>query len=601
MRLLRSERGALGPFALCAVLVATALVYALYGTVEVLLEKEAMQDAADAAAFASAVMNARGMNLLAFLNLVMAALVAVLIALRLAQALFVILAAILTGLAWVTFGATLPLAALATQQAVTMQEAFTHAKSVVFPALEVLHTTERAVSVVVPWVAATDALVGTVRDYPNVEAAFALPTSPRLPAEPDEFPVLCEHGAEMVVSLVFLPIEPIIPEDFLGSLRGAAGDLARSLSGFLCGDGSGEAPSHREKMEQGLPRPSGADSCDTDPASAHCVRAQRTLRRAAPHPTTGACQDEPTCDFADPYESAAREAREACNRSAKEFTWQEQDVSVRYVRSGGAWRESEHTVERSRLVTNERRPCGPGGSVGREWNTDSGPEGPGYPLPLCTSEIGTTLPTLASEGSSRTIERTDVSRIFSCLVEVERDFPLASEEDAFGGQGASTRSPHRVEEGLLLGDEAFQIRAVVVGAPPVPRRARGYVELATRTATNEDSASAGLDSALRSLGGMSVAQAEYYFDHTGDVEPAEWLWDLRWTARLRRFRLPDSTTSSREAERRARARDATSSDRAQFGGRSETSTPNDACREAGARGCDSVDTKLGTFDALVIH
>jgi len=116
-----------------------------------------------------------------------------------------------------------------------------------------------------------------------------------------------------------------------------------------------------------------------------------------------------------------------------------------------------------------------------------------------------------------------------------------------------------MEPGHELGDETFQLRAVVFGSSdremsehlvrnmPLRRRGqarggRGLVEGAADLASH-----------------VFVAQAEYYFDtgydeheHRTVDAPEEWMWSMNWRARLRRFRLPrDDEREEREAPSRA--------------------------------------------------
>jgi len=58
------------------------MIYYVSGIGETILYRERMQDAADAGAFAAAVMHARGMNIIALMNMVMAAVLSVLVALK---------------------------------------------------------------------------------------------------------------------------------------------------------------------------------------------------------------------------------------------------------------------------------------------------------------------------------------------------------------------------------------------------------------------------------------------------------------------------------------------------------------------------------------
>lgn len=85
----KDEDGAVvvtGIFA-CAFLV--GMLWYLLGLGDAILFKERMQDGADAVAFAPSVIHARGMNLIALLNLTMAAVLAVLVGVKITQALLI--------------------------------------------------------------------------------------------------------------------------------------------------------------------------------------------------------------------------------------------------------------------------------------------------------------------------------------------------------------------------------------------------------------------------------------------------------------------------------------------------------------------------------
>ena len=67
------QHGAAMVFGLFFALFLIAAVWSVLGITQAMLYRDKMQDAADAAAFASAVVNARGMNLIALINMIMAA------------------------------------------------------------------------------------------------------------------------------------------------------------------------------------------------------------------------------------------------------------------------------------------------------------------------------------------------------------------------------------------------------------------------------------------------------------------------------------------------------------------------------------------------
>ncbi len=102
--------------------------------------------------------------------------------------------------------------------------------------------------------------------------------------------------------------------------------------------------------------------------------------------------------------------------------------------------------------------------------------------------------------------------------------------------------PQRVEGGVNLGDDEFQYRSVVVGAPPygLGDDNRHDERVAIATYGRETDADSPLDS-LAQLHRFSFAQSEYYYD--GQTDRENWMWDLMWKARLRRFRASGSICS----------------------------------------------------------
>jgi hypothetical protein len=90
-----------------------------------------------------------------------------------------------------------------------------------------------------------------------------------------------------------------------------------------------------------------------------------------------------------------------------------------------------------------------------------------------------------------------------------------------------------VTDGATLGDENFQIRALI----QADSNSLMADQLVRLTLWNQPEPKDDTLDVLRSLGGYSVAQAEYFYDGTEGA--GEWMWNMKWRARLRRFRLPD--------------------------------------------------------------
>lgn len=111
---------------------------------------------------------------------------------------------------------------------------------------------------------------------------------------------------------------------------------------------------------------------------------------------------------------------------------------------------------------------------------------------------------------------------------------VRNEVNRFCGDNGFAR---RVEEGTELGMEPFQVRAGTLGTPPFRPYRRG-VQIAM---WNQDPpAGSQATRRLDRVGTFSVAQAEFYFDVSGDVQAEDLLWDMRWRARLRRLRVDDT-------------------------------------------------------------
>jgi hypothetical protein len=143
------------------VFMAAFLVGVLWYIIEIgdaAVYREYMQDGADAATFAAAVYQARGMNIIALLNLIMAAVLAVLVALKVAQILLTIATAIVC-VVTVGFGCTPMLKAEE-----TLQSIISKVEKIVDAVLPALYVTESAVAVGMPWLAEAKA-ISVARDY----------------------------------------------------------------------------------------------------------------------------------------------------------------------------------------------------------------------------------------------------------------------------------------------------------------------------------------------------------------------------------------------------------------------------------------------------
>lgn len=611
--LARCERGAVMVATIFMALFLIAMLYMVIGLGRTLIMKEGMQDAADAAAYSSAIFNARGMNLIVFINLVMAALISVLIAIRVAQSFLFLIAGVLGAMAFATSGMTAPLAALATQQAGQMGRAYNSAKGVIEPILTVLHNAQVATSVVVPFVSMTRGMVEAATHHEPAEGAFAIPGSFVLPVESDDYSRLCEEGAGFIVNLAFMAFPE--PVQTLGDYVGEAAEgIANTTSGFLCGDGGGASPTYSQTNQHVLPRHPDEADCEEE-GSAVCLEMERYLNNAMPHEGSGECTAE--CDYSGPYETMARRARVDCEPrmpfNQANFVWQERMVDAEFTFDGVIWRETSRTAGATLYKDHSTDPpCGIGGTVNDgEWERDSGPSGATEPLPLCREDLPELL-VPGQAGDTKHVIFKEVVRVFSCSVPVTTTIELASGDQAFGGSGSESRSPHKLEEDIDLGTEPFQIRAIAFGAKPDPGDAKQGVVLVNRGEgswqNRWDGARPAGDEEVGELielasnvGRVAVAQAEFYFDvsagEDGDVEERDWMWQMKWTARLRHFHLPTDEEKEQTNERNQ----GTASRVSQFGGIEPGASSESACAAAGGDACGSAGDAVSLLDQIVRH
>jgi hypothetical protein len=247
------------------------------------------------------------------------------------------------------------------------------------------------------------------------------------------------------------------------------------------------------------------------------------------------------------------------------------------------------------------RPCGPDGEYSSDWYLDSGFRGQETPHALC-AETPRELNTEATKGTVLTLRFFEALRLFSCEVPRAENRSLASEGDSFGGKGSEDKSPHKLEEEVDLGEEAFQIRTIAFGEAPGPsRKSREGVRLALRKSAPEGAFRSSVATLAQTLGSLSVAQSEFYFDTDGSVPRAEWMWNMHWTARLKRFRLPSEEQQEKEDTRRDKSSSKNQGKVAEFGGLSETVDAQDACETFGGQGCDETDQALFDFNQWGKH
>jgi hypothetical protein len=246
LRTLGSDKG--GAVMVIGVFMAAFLVGALWyiiGFGDALLYRERMQDGADAVAFAAAVYHARGMNIIAMLNLIMAAILAVLVALKIAQILLIITNIISCIICAIPFGQwACPICTASSSAQYYVQKAIDAVQKFCDAVLPVLSKTQKVVAITMPWVAQARAVSVSQSYSKPVDGGLILSTSlvPKgdrlgLPVQEDSFKELCRRAGMIVGEVVMSPFS------FFGVstkwASGLVGSLVSTFPGYFCGDSGG--------------------------------------------------------------------------------------------------------------------------------------------------------------------------------------------------------------------------------------------------------------------------------------------------------------------------------------------------------------------------
>jgi hypothetical protein len=215
----------------------------------------------------------------------------------------------------------------------------------------------------------------------------------------------------------------------------------------------------------------------------------------------------------------------------------------------------------------------------------------------------------------------EVLQVFGCSRQVPQVTPQLDRDPA-GEPGsplascdgqAPGRVHHNVKACANLGDETFQLRAVVLGTE-ASATALNAMETVVFRAPEPTSTGTRVDlgAAVQQASRLYVAQAEYYFDHDGTPEALRdrkaWMWSMDWRARLVRFRLPDdlSPDGCTEAQSQSQGQTPRSQGAGRDRGRCGVEPPSETTAKAcevvlSARLCGGIDSALGALNGFFIH
>ena len=269
-RLRSNERGAIMCIALfMCVFLAGALWY-MVGVGDMIVERERLQESADAVAFSSAVIHARGMNAIAMMNVIMAALMAVLMAVKTAQLLLIITAAVAAALLAASQGScTICREVLeASIEGIQKTEDVLHGiERPLLNGVESLSTAQKAVARTTPWLGQAEAKTlerfyadpKSSKHYDAAPIEIAASASPSmiprdggpvtlgLPVEDDEVMRLCERAGRVLPPYAWLPVDILLGpskaakvKGFVPGINGLIPGLIKASGGYYCGSGGGD-------------------------------------------------------------------------------------------------------------------------------------------------------------------------------------------------------------------------------------------------------------------------------------------------------------------------------------------------------------------------
>lgn len=584
--LYKNDSGAIVIMGVVMAVFLVALLYYAVGIGDAIMYRENMQDGADAAAFSAAVVHARGMNMLVMLNMIMAALLAILVALKLISAVCIVVVGLL---AIASFWGCLPCSgAIAPVKSLrdAVETAYDQAKDPVFLLLEVLHCAEIGIRYGIP-VISQARVVGEVspKYRPPMTLSVIWPIYAALPVEDDSFKKLCDKAGEYAGELASIPFQPF-GIGFI--IKDPIAALARTFPDYFCGDSSGEGEEPSYTYDKDIARPRldtpAYDTCFNeetvgDNFEQACEEAKREVDESYPTGENAECTS-PLC------EQRLKRAREDCEpkqgKKLKGFMWYEREVTRYYTK------DQNHRV----YELEDKREYGPSQAVGKDENPDPSnltiPKGStakppcnqklvafnaygpresnrnwtqwnskDLNEPVCHEEFVKPDPWTIGTGEEIAVKYREIQHVAACIEKMSKtvgiDETLGEKDpmqDSIGvpGTGGSgdgnsmtcfsndeyARSPQRVLENAVVGEEDFQLRAIALGKQPKDET-RPLLKLAA-WGKDARSFSTALMKILQKASVINIAQAEFYFNDELDRE--EWMWHMKWRARLRRFRLP---------------------------------------------------------------
>jgi|GEM_PF-3578450 len=255
-RLHRDEGGNVMVLYVAAALLLVGMLWALIGTGQRVIQKETIQSSADAAAFSAAVIKAKGLNIIAFCNLVMALLLAILMLLRLIKGALMVVWGICLAACFDIYGGEVLCAMAPAVGDVynTYSDLLAQIEPRIMDAMKGLSKLERAVDKTFPALATVEAYrVGTHDHYKAhfgsgslVTIAWPLPVGKdlRLPTQDGTWQELCDQATNTFDRVVVVALTKMkLPSALAGVFGGIVKGMLWPLRDVLCGSGGSSASS----------------------------------------------------------------------------------------------------------------------------------------------------------------------------------------------------------------------------------------------------------------------------------------------------------------------------------------------------------------------
>jgi len=312
-------------------IVLVGLLYYIAGIGQMVFRRERMQDAADAVALATAIGHARGMNLIAFINMVMAGLVAIVLALKIIELMLTGLALILVAISWLVPPAAAAVPIVNEVRSV-VKEVHDAAREIVDNILIGLNMAERAIAMITPAQSVLTATFKVQSKYSDVvDTAIAVPVRLTLPVENDKYDELCDRAGDIIERLIRKATGGV---PFVGKVISLAAEvLIGAVKNAYCYKDGSQVPPTPIDFDRSLPmddKPGQAcedDKSQMNAGSQNCQDWEQELRDRHPD-SDGNCPKDG--DRATVCENGLSGARDQCNPArksrAENYSWAEQKV-----------------------------------------------------------------------------------------------------------------------------------------------------------------------------------------------------------------------------------------------------------------------------------